>query len=273
MAGTRETDAPGSGAYASVNGLDMYYEVHGAGTPLLVIPGGFMTIATMGPLLPALAQSRVVIAIEPQGHGHTRDIDRPLSYEQMADDAAALTTRLGYGRADILGFSAGANTALQIAIRHPDAVRKLVVISGNFRSDAEYAEIRAFAATFDPDMPSLAAYRDAYLRAVPSPEGWARLVAKARQLLAREYDWSGQIAAIRVPTLIMVGDADTMPAAHAVELFELLGGSTAASALGHPAAAQLAVLPGTTHFSILQRVDLLLPLITRFLDTPMPDPR
>ena len=126
----------------------MYYEIHGAGSPLVLIPGGLMTIDMMGALLPSLAKTRQVIAVEPQGHGHTADIDRPLTYEQMADDIAALISYLGLERADVFGFSVGGGIALQTAIRHPDVVRKLVVASAPFRSDGEYPEIRALVASF-----------------------------------------------------------------------------------------------------------------------------
>src|SRR6476619_6382681 len=161
MEATREGTG-GAGRYASLNGLAMYYEVHGSGDPLVLLPGGLMTIAQMGPLVPALARSRQVIALEPQAHGHTADIARPLTYEQMADDTAALIAHLGLGRADVLGFSVGAGVALQVAIRHPDRVRQLVVLSGTFRGDGEYAELRAFTSVFEPDMPMLAANREAY---------------------------------------------------------------------------------------------------------------
>lgn len=271
MTETHQPDAGGTGRYASVNGLDMYYEVHGAGPPLILIPGGLMTIDMVGPLFPSLARSRQVIAVEPQAHGHTRDVDRPLRYEQMADDIAALSAQIGYKRVDVLGYSSGANVALQVAIRHPDAVRALVLLSGTFRGDGEYPEVRAFAASFEPDLPALAPLRDAYLRASPSPEGWARLVTKMRELLSQEYDWSTEVAAIQAPTLVAVGDADTLPVQHALELFGLLGGGTVTSAMGHLSNAQLAVLPATTHFNILERTDLLVPIITRFLDTPTPE--
>jgi pimeloyl-ACP methyl ester carboxylesterase len=242
--------------YADVSTIQMYYEIHGTGDPLVVIPGGLMTSAMMGPLVSALAPSRQVIAIEPQAHGHTLDIDRPLGYEQLADDSAALIAQLDLGRADVLGFSLGAEIALQTAIRHPEAIRKLVVVSGRFRADGEYPEIRAFEQSFAPDMPMLAPLRDAYLAASPSPDGWATLVAKMRQLLAEEFDWSAQVAAITAPILVVVGDADTVPVAHAVELFARLGGETAAAAMGNRSQAQLAVLPGTTHFSIVQLAEL-----------------
>jgi pimeloyl-ACP methyl ester carboxylesterase len=249
---------------AEITDLSMYYEVHGAGDPVVVIPGGLMTAAMMEPLVSALAPSRQVIVIEPQAHGHTADINRPLTYEQFADDTAALIAQLGLGRADVVGFSLGGEIALQTAIRHPEVVRKLVVISGRFRADGEYPEIRAFEQSFAPDLPMLAPLRDAYLAASPSPDGWAVLVTKMRQLLAEEFDWSAQVGAITAPTLIVVGDADTVPVAHAVELFALLGGETVGAAMGTLSKAQLAVLPATTHFSIVQHAELPA-LVSRFL--------
>ena len=269
MAAAQAAGTGGAGRYASVNGLQLYYEVHGTGQPLVLIPGGLMTIAQMDAIVPPLAQTRQVIALEPQAHGHTADIDRPLTYEQMAGAAAALIAHLDLGRADVLGFSVGAGVALQVAVRHPDRVRKLVVLSGTFRGDGEYAEIRALETAFEPDMSMLAANREAYIAAAGTADGWPPLVVKMRQLLREEYDWSEAIRGIRAPTLIAVGDADTVPPAHAVELFGLLGGGTAASAMGGPGRAQLAVLPGTTHFSILQRRELL-PMLTGFLDAPVP---
>lgn len=260
----------GTGRYAAVNSLNLYYEIHGTGDPLVVIPGGTMTIAMMGPLVSALAQSRQVIAIEPQAHGHTADIDRPLTYEYLADDTAALISHLGLECVDVLGFSVGGGVALQTAIRHPDKVRKLVVVSGTFRGDGEFPEIRAFEASFMPDMQALAQIRDAYLAASPNPDGWASLVAKMRRLLAEEYDWSAEVAAMTSPTLVVVGDADTLPVAHAVDLFRLLGGETASAAMGKRSQSQLAVLPATTHFDIVHHADLP-PIVTRFLDAPVPD--
>ncbi len=149
-----------------------------------------MTIDMMGPLLPSLAKTRQVIAVEPQGHGHTADIDRPLTYEHMADDIAALITYLELERADVFGFSMGGGIALQTAIRHPDVVRKLVVASSPFRSDGEYPEIRALEASFHPDAPMLSPMRDAYVRSAPRPEDWPRLIAKIKQSLAEDCDWT-----------------------------------------------------------------------------------
>ena len=148
---TNEKNTDGKGNYTEVNGLTMYYEIHGTGKPLVVLPGGLMTIGMMGQVLPALAKTRQVIAVELQAHGHTADIDRPLTYEQMADDIAALIKHLGLERADVFGFSVGGGVALQTAIRHPEVVRKLVVASAPSKSDGEYPEIHALEASFNPD--------------------------------------------------------------------------------------------------------------------------
>jgi len=144
-----------------------------------------------------------------------------------------------------------------------------VVASAPFRSDGEYPEIRALEASFHADAPMLAPNRDAYLRATPSFEGWLQLVAKVKASLAVDYDWTEQVAAAQTPTLIVLGDADTLPSSHAVEMFSLLGGSTAKSAMGGLQQSQLVILPGTTHFSILAHSDLLVALIAPFLDAPM----
>jgi len=244
----------------------MYYEVSGVGSPVVVIPGGLMTIAQMSGLTSALAKTRKVIAVEPQAHGHTADIDRPLSYEQMADDVAALIAELGLGRVDVCGFSMGAGTALQTAIRHPASVRKLVFLSGVIKGDGEYQEIRAFMSQFAPDMPMLGMMRQAYGQAAGSLEGWPALVEKTRLLSSESYDWSAQVAALSVPVLIVAGDSDTFPVAHALEMFRLLGGETSANAMGGVGRARLAVLPATNHFGFMQRLDLLVPIVSTFLE-------
>jgi len=267
---TNDRNTVGKGSFAEINGLKMYYEIHGTGKPLVLLPGGLMTIGMMGQILPSLASTRQVIAVELQAHGHTADIDRPLTYEQMADDVAALIKHLGLERADVFGFSVGAGVALQTAIRHSKLVRKLVVASVSFKSDGEYPEMKALEASFHPDAPFLSQLREAYVKIAPKLQDWPRLVAKMRQLLTEHYDWTQDVAAIQAPTLIVIGDADTVRPAHAVELFELLGGGKAASAMGNLSNAQLAVLPGTTEFSLLARIDLLTAIIPPFLDAPMP---
>jgi pimeloyl-ACP methyl ester carboxylesterase len=254
----------------------MYYELHGTGQPLVLLPGGFATIdLSFRQLLPALAQTRQAIAVELQGHGHTADIDRPLRYELLADDIAALITHLGVGPADLFGFSLGGGVALQTAIRHPAVVRKLVVASAPGKSAGWSPEERAGMAMINAEAMSGSIFHEAYLRGAPQPEQWPRVVAKMHQLLSeQDYDWSEAITSIQAPTLIVVGDADGVRADHAVELLGLLRGGKGrgGNEMGSAACAQLAVLPGTTHPMVMDRVEWLSSMLTVFLDLPMSMP-
>ncbi|MBC8171190.1 MAG: alpha/beta hydrolase [Anaerolineae bacterium] len=262
-----------SGNYASVNGLELYYETYGEGDPLILLHGGLGGIVDFSLLLPLLAETRQVIAVELQGHGHTGDIDRPISYELMADDIAALIEYLGFENADVLGFSLGGGVALQTAIRHPEVVRKLILISTPFQRAGIHAEflmgMDAMSAEGADQMVGLPMH-DFYLNTSPNPEAWSTVVGKVGALLQQDYDWSADVANITLPTLIIVGDADMPYPAHALEMFSLLGGGVAGDFAGLPAS-QFAMLPGTTHFSILTRTDLLLPVIIPFLDAAMPE--
>ena len=263
--------APQTG-YAPVNDLQMYYEVHGAGEPLVLIPGAYGTIDMWGPILAALAEERQVIAVELQGHGHTADIGRPFSYEQLADDVAALMEHLGVAQADVVGYSMGGNTGLQLAIRHPDRVRKLVAISPNYRSDGYYPEVLAMIETITPEVFAGSPMEEAYLRNAPRPEDWPRLIEKLKALDAEEFAWPEEdIAGMAAPTLIVIGDSDVVRPEHAVELFRLLGGGVPGDLSGLPKS-QLAILPGITHVTVVfERTDLLLSMIEAFLTAPMPE--
>jgi len=258
--------------YAPVNGLQMYYEIHGAGPPLVLLHGGLDTIETcFAQVLPGLAKSRQVIAVELQGHGHTADIDRPLSYEQMADDVAALIRHLGLERADIFGFSLGGGAALQTAIRHPDVVRRLVVVSAPFRSDGWFPEILAGMAAMTAEEMVGTPWQEAYHRVAPQPEAWPVLIAKVSHLVSGQvHDWSTAVTAITAPTLIVVGDADSIRPDHATEMFGLLGGGKVDGGMGGLPNARLAVLPATAHLDVMTRVDLLLATVPPFLDAPTP---
>jgi pimeloyl-ACP methyl ester carboxylesterase len=272
--------------YASVNGLDMYYETHGemdedgggGGAPLILLPGGFMTVEAMGAVVPQLAATRRVIGVEVQGHGHTADIERPLRYEWMADDIAALIGQLGLGRADIFGYSLGGGVALQTAIRHPEVVRKLVLASTAFRRDGWYPEVLAAMAATSVEGFAGTPIEEAYLKTSPRPDAWPTVVGKMGALLGEDYDWGGDVVALTAPTLIAVGDADSLHMGHVVEMFGLLGGGKGDGDLAGLPTAQLAVLPATTHVGwappyhgIMARLHLLVPIITEFLDAPMPE--
>lgn len=264
--------------YASMNGLDLYYEIHGSGAPLILLPGGFMTVEAMGEIVPQLATTRRVIGVELQGHGHTADIERPLSFELMADDIATLIHYLGLEQADVFGFSLGGGVALQTAIRHPQLVRKLALASIPCKRDGWYPEVLAGQASISVEGFAETPLPAAYLQTSPKPDAWPTFVARMRQLLSEDYDWSHEVAALKTPTLILVGDADSVRLAHALEFFGLLGGGKADGDLRGLPPAQLAVLPASTHVGwappyhgIITRTHLLLPIITEFLDAPMPE--
>jgi pimeloyl-ACP methyl ester carboxylesterase len=262
--------------YAPVGDLKMYYEIHGSGRPLVLLHGAYMTIDMMGPLVRGLAQTRQVIAVEQQGHGHTADVDRPLTYEQMADDTAALMGHLEIDNADIVGYSMGGAAALQLAIRHPALVRKLVLASSGFTSDSMHPAALEMFPSITPELFAGSPIEEAYLRTAPNPGDFPKLVEKLTQLDTTPFAWPEQdIRAIPAPTLIVLGDSDGIRLEHAVELFKLRGGGVMGDLSGMPDS-QLAVLPGTSHFvppgsGLLDRAEWLLAMIPPFLEAPMPD--
>jgi pimeloyl-ACP methyl ester carboxylesterase len=259
--------------YARLRDLNMYYEIHGRGRPTILLHGAYMTIDLMGPILPGLATSRQVIAIEQQGHGRTADVDRPLTYEQMADDTAALVRHLEIDNADVVGYSMGGGIALQMAIRHPDLVRRHVVASTTFSSDGMHAEALEMFPSITPELFAGSPIEEAYLRTAPNPADFPKLVEKLTQLDTTPFAWSGEdIRAIAAPTLIVLGDSDGVRLEHAVELFRLRGGGVMGDLAGLPKS-QLAVLPGTSHYvppgsGLLDRAEWLLAMIPPFLDAP-----
>ncbi len=204
----------GPGKYADLNGIKLYYEVRGSGSPLVLLHGGLGAIEMFGPNLPALAKRHKVIAVDLQGHGRTADIDRPLSVELMADDIAALIKHLELERADVMGYSLGGGVALLTAIRHPQVVGKLVVVSAPFRKNGFYPEILAqqgqVTAAAAEAMKQTPMY-ELYSRIAPRPEDWPRLLGKIGDAMKKDFDFSQQVAAIKSPTLIVAGDADIFP--------------------------------------------------------------
>lgn len=281
------TTAPAQTGYATVNGLKMYYEIHGTGQPLVMLHGGLGVIEMFEPIMPgfgasevsepiipALARTRQVIAVELQAHGHTADIERPLSYELMADDIAALLKQLGIEQADILGYSLGGGVALQTVIRHPDLVRKLVVISTVFKREGWYPESRDGMSAMDAEAAKSfvgSPMHQAYANVAPRPEDWPTLVVKLSQMLSQDYDWSTGVAAIKAPTLLVYSDADSVRPQHILEFFGLLDGGKMDGMMVGVSNSQLAIIPGTTHVTILFRPDLILPMVSSFLNAPMPE--
>jgi pimeloyl-ACP methyl ester carboxylesterase len=245
------------GQYATVNGLKMYYEVHGTGKPLVLLHGAF----GWATVYPTFAKGRQVIAVELQGHGHTADVDRPLTYEQMADDTAALLKQLHIEQADFFGYSMGGNVGLALAIRHPKLVRKLAINGSHYGKlkDAYEPEVfqqfQSLPADFAP-----ALLKDPYDKVAPDPKRWPVLVAKVKKLGLEFQGFApGDMKSIKAHVLVTLGDHDGVRPEHAVEMFRLIPN------------AQLAVFPGGDHFMLWQSPEKLLPTIAAFLDAPMPE--
>lgn len=263
----------------ATNGLDLYFEISGQGEPLIILPGGFMTVEAMGEIIPLLAERRQVIGVELQGHGHTADVDRPLRFETMADDIAALLAHLGLKQADLFGYSLGGGVALQTAIRHPALVRKLVLVSTPCKRDGWYPEVLRGMASITPEGFAGTPIYEEYLRTSPKPEAWPTVVGKMVQLLGEDYDWTDDVRSLTCPTMLIVGDADSVRLDHAVEFFKLLGGGQGDGDAGVLSPSRLAILPATTHVGwmppkrgMMNRTNLLVPMTTEFLDAPMPAP-
>ncbi len=267
---SRERETPGR--YAEVNGLRVYYEIHGAGEPLVMLHGGAGGIEMFGPNVETLARKRRVIAVDLEGHGLSADLDRPLRYEQMADDVAALVHQLGLARADLLGYSLGGGVAFQLAVRHPELVRKLVLVSSAFAHAAFYPEILAAFEHMGPETGQYMAQSP--LGKLYPGKDWGRLFARLGELQRRDYDWSDQVPALRAQALLVYADADTYHLAHIIRFFELLGGGQGDAGWDGSArpAHQLAVLPGQTHYS-LGASPALASVVDPFLDSPLPPAR
>ncbi len=272
--GTQTMNTASKTGYAPVNGINLYYEIYGTGEPLILLHGGVGAIEMFGEVLPMLAQGRQVIAVDLQAHGRTADVDRPMTYEAMADDIAGLIEYLGFKQADVMGYSLGGGVALKTAIDHPEVVRKLVLVSAPFKSDGWYPEVLAgmaqmSAAAAEP-MKQTPMYQ-LYASIAPKPEDWSVLLTKLGDLLRQPYDWSKDIPKIKAPTMLVVGDADSVRTAHAVEFFVLLGGGQKdagwdGSGMSN---ARLAILPGITHYTIFTS-PVMASTVIPFLDAQMP---
>ena len=266
---------PSQTGYAPVNGLKMYYEIYvpagtaaGEGKPLVLLHGAFMTINTnFGQLIPELSKSRKVIAVEFQGHGRTADIDRPFSFESMADDIAALLKYLKVDKADIFGYSLGGMVAWQVAIRHPQLVRKLIITSAVYKYEGWTPETRAILPNLNPQIFEGTPIKTQYDSLAPDPKHWIQFVNKMKQFVSTPYDFTAEkIRAIKSPTLIIAGDGDGVSLEHAVEMYRLRGGKYMVD-FGPAPQTQLAIFPGTSHVGAMMRTDWLLSVMTPFLDT------
>jgi pimeloyl-ACP methyl ester carboxylesterase len=248
----------GAGAYAEVNGINLYYERHGAGQPMILLHGGLGSGEMFGAILPALSERHEVIVVDLQGHGRTADIDRPLDIRLMADDVAALIDHLVLDKPDVVGFSLGGGVALLTAIKYPSRVGRLVAVSANIRRAAIYPEmfaqqgqVTAAAAEFMKETPMY----ELYQRVAPRPEDFPRLLDKIGEAMSKDFDFTEEVRGLQVPTLIVAGDADMAPPSHYVEVFSLLDGGLRDGGWmneGRPKGGHaLAILPGLTHYNIV----------------------
>jgi pimeloyl-ACP methyl ester carboxylesterase len=260
-----------SEGYAPVHGVRMYWRSIGeGGTPLVVVHGGFGLVDMWGGLLEQLAVGRRVVAVELQGHGRTADVDRPFRYETFGDDLAALIEHLDLGQADLLGYSLGAGASLQAAIRHPQRIRRLVLVSTVFTRDGWFPEVRAGmdqvgSAGFD--MMRQSPLYAAYAAVAPDVDAFPALMDRTGDLLRQPYDWTEQVRGLPMPVQLVYGDADSIPVAHAAEFFALLGGGLHDAGWdgAQRPASRLAVLPGRTHYDVFAAPQLA-PVVTDFLD-------
>ncbi|WP_229072723.1 alpha/beta fold hydrolase [Actinoplanes sp. DH11] len=245
-------------AYADVNGINLYYEIQGTGRPLVLLHGGLGSGEMFAPILPAFTAGHQVILVDLQGHGRTADVDRPIDIATMGDDVAALIEHLGLERPDVVGYSLGGGVAMHVAFRHPERVGRLVAASAGIRRDATYPEIleqqgqvTGASAEVMKDTPMY----ESYQRLAPRPEDFPRLLDKIGQAMAKDYDFTEQVQALQVPTLIVAADADLCPPSHFVEVFELLDGGLRDGGWmgeGRPKGGHaLAILPGLTHYDLV----------------------
>jgi pimeloyl-ACP methyl ester carboxylesterase len=238
-----------------------------------LLHGGLGAGEMFQPILPELSKTHRVIAVDLQGHGHTADIDRPLTMEAMADDVAALLNYLQIAKADVMGYSMGGGVALRLAVRHPGVVNRVVLVSTAFSRDGWYPEIQAGMSQIGPaaaePMKQTPIYQ-MYARTAPRPEDWPVLLTKLGELVRKEYDWSRDISALKAPTLLVFGDQDAVRPAHAVQFFELLGGGQKDGGWDGSGAssAKLAILPGLTHYNIFSS-PALVSAVMPFLDAPI----
>ena len=270
LTGCARADAPAVGHRVAVNGMQMYYEVSGAGDPLIVLHGAYMNIPSMGAIISKLAKTHRVYALELQGHGRTTDIDRPITYPNLADDVAAFMDAVGLKQADLFGYSMGAAVGLQLAIRHPEKVDKLAAASVAYDARGWQPAFTAFIPQMTVEMFVSMPFAQEYKKLAANPDGFPALVKKLIALEKEPMAWEQDVKAMKTPLLIITGDADVVTLEHSVVLFRLLGGGVMGD-MGKPLpASRLAVLPATSHTAVITQPDLLYAFIEPFLKGETP---
>lgn len=259
-----------AGNRVAVNGMEIYYEVSGEGEPIIVLHGAYMNIPSMGDIIPKLAKSRKVYAIELQGHGRTTDIDRPITYQNLADDVAVFMDAVGLAKADVFGYSMGSAAGLQLAIRHPGKVNHLVAASVSYDATGWQPEFLAFIPQLTVEMMVSMPFAAEYKKLAANPDGFPELVRKLIALEKEPMAWEADVKALKTPVLIITGDADVTTLEHSVAMFRLLGGGMMGD-MGKPLpASRLAILPATSHTAVIVQSDLLVSIIEPFLKGEVP---
>jgi pimeloyl-ACP methyl ester carboxylesterase len=255
--------------HVNANGIRMYYEIHGEGRPLVLLHGALSaTQSSFGRYIPTLAKKHRVIALEMQAHGHTPDADRPLRVRTMADDTVAALRELGVSQADFYGYSMGAGIAFDTAMRHPELVRKLVVASLTYNKSGFHPGSLEGMAQLRPEHLAGSPWQLEYASVAPNPDDWPRLLEKIKDMNANLVEWTDdEVRSIQAPTLIAVGDSDVVPE-HAVKMFRLLGGGVMGDTPAGLPKSRMAMLPATSHTMMVDRAELLLPMLSAFLDDP-----
>ncbi len=254
---SRTTDAKAPGRYAEVNGINLYYEIHGTGHPLVLLHGGLYSSEMWGPVLPLLAAGHQVVAVDLQGHGRTADIDRPLDIRLMADDIAALIDELKLEKPDLVGYSLGGGVALFTAVKYPRKIRRLVLASANVTRNAipremlaQQEQVTGAAAEFMKDTPMYQLYQ----RVAPRPDDFPKLLDKIGASMKKDFDYTAEVRGLQMPTMIVCADADMAPPSHYVEVFKLLDGGLRDGGWmgeGRPKGGHaMAIIPGTTHYNL-----------------------
>jgi len=264
----QEENKPGK--YVDVNGMKLYYEVSGSGDPLIVLHGAYMNIPSMGRIIPLLAKTHKVYALEFQGHGRTNDVDRPITYQNLADDVAEFMNAVSLNKADVFGYSMGAQAGMQLAIRHPDKVNRLIAASMAY-------DLKGWQPVYTEAIPQMTIemivnmpFAEDYRKLAPDPGGFPKLAEKLIALEKEPMAWEDDLKKLKTPVLIIAGDADVATLEHTISMFRLLGGGIMGD-MGKPLPeSRLAVMPATSHTAVITQVELLHAFIEPFLKGETP---
>jgi pimeloyl-ACP methyl ester carboxylesterase len=244
---------PEKTGHVEVNGVNYYYEIRGSGEPLLLLHGGLGSIDMFAPVMPAFAEKREVIAVDLQGHGRSTLGDRPISLIDMGDDMAVILKQLGYGQVDVLGYSLGGGVAFRLAVQHPDAVRRLVLVSTPYAQEGFFPEMlpqqAQVGAAMAPMMKETPMYKS-YMAVAPHPEDFPRLLDRMGEYMRKPYNWADDVKKLQMPVMLVYGDSDMMRPEHVVEFYQLLGGGLkdAGWMREHMSKNRLAIVPDLTHY-------------------------